>query len=255
MKYALGLYSVRDELAKDFLGTLKKVKVMGYDAVEFFGGFSKTAQEVKAALDETGLVCCGWHTNWDMLADNRLPTTITYNKVLGNTELVVPGLWGDMVKDKAAWLNTAKVFCEKAKILRAYGMNLAYHNHDFEFKDMEGGLPINYFLENTCDCIGFQFDNGNAFSAGPDTDIYSFVIKYPNRIRTLHHKPYSIKTGYATMIGEDDIDWGKFFKLCKEHQNIEWHIIEYECEEFYGQLEGVEKCIQAIKKLEKDKII
>ena len=255
MKYGLGLYSVRNELNKDFLGTLKSVKVMGYDAVEFYGDFNRTAQEIKAALDETGLVCCGWHTGWDMLDEKRLPTTITYNKVIGNVELVVPGLLNDMTKDKAAWLDTAKQFCAKARLLRKYGMNLAYHNHNTEFKDMEGGLPINYLFDNTCDLVGFQFDNGNAYSAGSDTDIYSFITRYPNRIRTLHHKPYSLKTGYATMIGEDDIDWGKFFKLCKEYQNIDWHIIEYECEELYGQLEGVEKCLNAIKKLEKDRII
>ena len=54
------------------------------------------------------------------------------------------------------------------------------------------------------------------------------------------------------MIGEDDINWGKFFELCQEHQNIEWHIVEYECEEMYAQLEGIEKCIQALRKLEKE---
>jgi hypothetical protein len=52
------------------------------------------------------------------------------------------------------------------------------------------------------------------------------------------------------MIGEDDIDWTKFFDLCETHQNVEWYIVEYECEEIYTQMEGIEACIKALKKLE-----
>jgi len=51
------------------------------------------------------------------------------------------------------------------------------------------------------------------------------------------------------MVGEDDIDWQKFFKLCKENQHIEWHLIEYECEEMYPQLKGVEICLEKIKQI------
>ena len=250
-KYAVGLYSVRDELAKDLWGTLRKVKAMGYDGVEFYGGLNRTAQEIKAALDETGLICVGWHTDWSLLAPDRLVSTVTYNKVLENTEIVIPGIPEAMRNSKAAWLATAKAFNEVAEKLAHYGMNLAYHNHNEELKVMEGDIPLHYLFDNTCR-LGLQLDNGNALSAGPDTDIYALIARYPGRARTLHHKPYSAKSDFATMIGEDDIDWAKYFKLCCQHQDIKWHIVEYECEEMYGQMEGIEKCILALRKLEKE---
>ena len=248
-RYAVGLYSVRDELKKDLWGTLRKMKAMGYDGVEFYGGFRHTAQEVKAALDEANLVCCGWHTGWDFLNEDNFIATVTYNKVLGNAEIVIPGIPAEMMNSKAACLDTAKKFSEMAAKLATYGMKLAYHNHGVEFKPLEGDLPIHYIFDNSCPSVGLQFDNGNAWTAGPDTDVYAPVTRYPYRIRTIHHKPFSLKDGYATMLGEDDIDWSRFFKLCRDHQNIEWHIIEYEHEK-YGQFEGIEKCIKALRKME-----
>ena len=249
-KFAVELYSVRDELAKDLWGTLRGVKAMGYDGVEFFGEFKHTAQELKAALDDTGLVCCGWHTPWHYTTPGNLMSTITYNKIIGNTEVVIPGLPSEMSNSKEAWLKTAEAFNALAVKLADYGMKTAYHNHGREFQDMEGDIPWHYLFDNTVAEVGMQLDDGNAMTAGPDTDIYTPFTRYPYRARTLHHKPFSLKTGHATMIGEDDIDWARIFKLCKENQNIEWHIVEYECDKLYTQLEGIEKCIQALRKLE-----
>ena len=255
-KFAVQLYSVRDEMEKDLWGTLRKVKTMGYDGVEFYGAFTRTAQELKAALDDTGLVCVGWHTPLNYVTEaNALMATITYNKILGNTEIVIPALGGDMVSSKAAWLESAKLFNDLAAKLAPYGMKIAYHNHAYTFTPMEGDLPLHYFYDNTVADVGLQLDNGNAWDASPETDIYAPIVRYPNRIRTLHHKPFSLKTGHATMIGEDDIDWGKFFKLCRDHQNVDWHIVEFECDEYLPQLEGIQTCIERLRKLEDEGVI
>jgi len=252
--YALELYSVRRELQQDLWGTLRKVKKMGYEAVEFFGHFTRTAQELRAALDETGLYCCGWHTPWEYVRENNLLSTITYNKIIGNTDIVVPGLPHELTCCKEAWIKTAGEFNGIACKLADYGMHLGYHNHSSEFKEMEGGLPYHYFYDNTTD-VGMQLDNGNALAAGPGTDIYELLKRYPCRAKTMHLKPYSNETGHATMIGEDDIDWGRFFALCYEYQDVEWFIIEYECESLYTPLDGVDRCLKALKKLEDDDVI
>lgn len=247
-KWALGMFSVREALAKDLWGTLRKIKVMGYDGVEFYGPFRQTAQEVKAALDDTGLECVGWHTSWHSVADEAsMMAVITYNKVLGNEELVIPGLPGEMTCSKAALLKTAKAFDEIALKLENYGMKLAYHNHGGDFVAVEGDLPIHYFFDNT-KRLGLQLDAGNAWDGGPDVDIYAPLTRYPNRVRTIHHKAYSLKDGFATMFGEDSIDWAKFFKLCREYQpNITWHILEYECAEKYEEFEGIRRSIDAVR--------
>jgi len=249
IKYAVELYSVRDELAKDLWGTLRRIKAMGYEGVEFAGSFAHTAQEVKAALEDTGLVCCGWHTPWSYVQPDNLLGTITYNKLIGNSDIVIPGLPQGMLDSKASCLKTANLFDEIAKKLLDYGMFIGYHNHSAEFVDMEGDIAFNYLFSNT-KLITMQLDNGNAWSAGPEVDVYEPIIRFKNRARTVHIKPFSLKTGHDTMIGKDDIDWAKFFGACYENQEILWYIVEFECEASYTQFGGVEACIDALKKLE-----
>ena len=70
-KYGLQLYSVRDAMAEDFEGTLKKVAEMGYTYVEFAGFFDHTAEEVKALLDKYGLIISGTHSSWEQLKKEK----------------------------------------------------------------------------------------------------------------------------------------------------------------------------------------
>jgi sugar phosphate isomerase/epimerase len=248
--YAVELFSVRDELQKDLWGTLRKVKKMGYDGVEFFGGYTRTAQELSAALDDTGLICCGWHTPIDCVRPESLAATITYNKVLGNTDIVIPWLAPEMFETKDAMLKTAEKLNEIEDKVSEYGMRFGYHNHAQEFKvTADGTLPY-YYLYDNMPRVGLQFDNGNALGAGPHVDQYEILERWPGKAKTLHIKPYSAKKGYATMIGEDDVDWQRFFNAAYENHEVEWFIVEYECTELYSQLEGVERCIKALKKLE-----
>ncbi|MCL2708248.1 MAG: TIM barrel protein, partial [Defluviitaleaceae bacterium] len=201
-----------------------------------------------------GLFCCGWHTPWEYLKEDALIATVTYNKVLGNENLVVPGLPGEMTNSADAWRKTAKEFEELSGRLSYYGMRLGYHNHDSEFTETEGIIPFDHFFE-TAPGADIQLDNGNALSSGTGYDIYAPLRRFPFRMKTTHLKPYSAKDGYATMIGQDDIDWAKYFSLCYEHQDIDWFIVEYECEEKHGQLEGVEECLKALKKMERGGMI
>ncbi len=246
MRLAVQLYSVRDELKKDLWGTLRKVRGMGYEGVEFFGDFTHTAYEVAAALDDTELTCVGWHTPMHYLQPPMLMAAVTYNKVLGNTNIVIPSLPEEMRGSKAAWLKTAETLEALAEKLAGYGMGLGYHNHSDEFIEMEGGLPFHYLFDNTSR-LAMQFDNGNAWASGPETDIYDPLTRYAGRARTLHHKPFSLKSGYATMFGRDDIDWQRYLDLTAENQDLEWHIIEYECDKEYGQMEGIELSFKAFK--------
>ena len=67
---ALQLYSVREDMEQDFEGTLKKVKELGYDGVEFAGLFGKSAAEVKALVEKYDLVPISAHVPFvDMMAD------------------------------------------------------------------------------------------------------------------------------------------------------------------------------------------
>lgn len=252
-RYALELYSVRNELKADLRGTLKAVKAMGYEGVEFAGPFQHTAEETAAALQESGLVCCGWHTPWAALSDSQFEATVAYNKIVGNTRIMVPGLPKELTSSLTGWKSAAEQFNILSAKLRARGMMIGYHNHHAEFIPIDGKVPYFLFFDETVDDVVVQIDNGNAMSG--DADVMAIMNRYPGRFNAVHLKPYSKADGFATMIGEDDIPWAEFMEFCRTRGNTEWYIVEYECETLYTPMDGVDRCIKALKAMEKDGVI
>lgn len=248
---ALELYSVRTELANDLLGTLKAVAEMGYEGVEFAGAPKHGAEELKAALDETGLTCCGWHTPITLVADDQLEKTIALNKALGNPNIIIPGLPPEFRDSKQAWRKTATFFDELADKLAAHDMRTGYHNHWIEFTEMDGELPWDILFSNTKQDVIMQLDTGNAYCGGGDC--VAILQRYPGRAKTVHLKPYKgppegadPKDGMGTMIGEDDTPWERIFELCESQGGTEWYIVEYESD-MYPSLEAVDRCLKALK--------
>lgn len=91
LKLGLQLYTLREELEQDFEGTLRKVAELGYSGVEFFNYFGRSAEEVKALLEETGLVALGAHRPYDAML-NDTEEEIRYNLAIGNRNLIIPYL-------------------------------------------------------------------------------------------------------------------------------------------------------------------
>ena len=251
----LELYSVRHELEKDALGTLKAVADMGYDGVEFAGPPKHSGDELKAMLDETGLVCCGWHTPFDLVQDDTLDATIELNRTLGNRFVIVPGIPGHLRETRADWLKLAAVFNELAAKLAAPGMLTGYHNHHVEFEPLDGEAPWDTFFGHTDDAVVMQLDTGNARFGGGD--VVSILERYPGRATTVHLKPYSMaaakdnpRDGFRPLFDKDDTPWEDVFRLCETSGRTEWYIVEYECDA-YPPLEAVDRCLQALKAMGK----
>src|SRR5438552_11266206 len=112
--FALQLYSVRNECAKDLVGTVTAVAKMGYKAVEFAGYHNRDAKTLRKLLDEVGLKCCGTHLSLDTLLGDNLPKTIEFNQTLGNKFLIVASLPAKYTKTRQGWLEAADHFNEVA---------------------------------------------------------------------------------------------------------------------------------------------
>lgn len=252
-RFALELYSVRDDLSRDFLGTLQAVKDMGYEGVEFAGQFVHPAEEVAAALQQTGLVCCGWHTPFDYVQDDKLDATVAYNKAIGNRHIIIPGVWGDLTATADGWRKVAAFFNDLSRKLTVQGMVTGYHNHAFEFQPLDGEIPYDIFFGGTDRAVVMQIDNGNAMGGGANPSDY--IRKYAGRAKTVHLKPYSMQGGYDTIIGRDDVPWPEFMELCRTVGDTEWYIVEYESEKLYTPLEGVKKCLESLRQMQQDGLI
>jgi sugar phosphate isomerase/epimerase len=243
--YSVQLYSVHKVFHDDPLNTLKQLKGMGYSGAE---GFGNLMPELKNYLSEAGLDLVGFHTSWAYVQDDKLESTIKYFKEAGNKYVIIPGLPDECTSGIDAWKRTAEKFNAISKRLQNDGLVLGYHNHDSEFKMIDGQMPFTVFFDNTDPAIVMQMDNGNAVYGG--ADLMAMMRRYPGRTRSVHLKPCSKCCGFAPIIGEDDIDWPEFMHWCRDKGGTEHYIVEYEYEKAHPQIEGVDLCLKALKEME-----
>jgi len=242
--FALQLYSVRNECAKDLDGTVAAVAKMGYKAVEFAGYHGRDAKSLRKLLDDLGLKCCGTHIGLDTLLGDNLPKTIEFNHTLGNPFLIVPSLSGKYTKNVQGWQEAADLFNELADKVKPHGMRVGYHNHNIEFKPLEGEVPWDTFFNRAKKEVVIQFDTGNGVATGGDPVVY--LKKKPGRVASVHVKPYS-KARPNALIGDDELPWKEIFNICETTAGVEWYIIEYESDA-YPPLVSVEKTLAVMRR-------
>jgi sugar phosphate isomerase/epimerase len=244
--FGLQLYSVRNECAKDLVGTVTAVAKMGYKAVEFAGYHGRDAKTLRKLLDDTGLKCCGTHIQLDTLLGENLAKTVEFNHTIGNKFLIVPGLPEKYRKTRQAWQETADLFSELAQKVKPEGMRVGYHNHNVEFKPLDGELPWDTFFNRSSKDVVIQFDTGNGVAEGGHP--MKFIKKHPGRVASLHVKPFSRKKSNA-LIGdkEDELPWKEIFEVCETTGGTEWYIMEYE-NDLYPPLVSVEKSLEVMRR-------
>lgn len=191
LSIGLQLYSVREAMAKDFVGTLKKVKEYGYEGVEFAGLFGKEGKEVKAILDDLSLKSISSHVPLSALIDDVDKTLQTY-KDFGTQYIVIPHSSVNKSAESGELDKTLELFeslCEKVK---EYGMKMLYHNHDFEFELYNGEYILDIIYKTIPkDLLETQIDTCWANVGGEDPSKY--VKKYTGRAPIVHLKDFVMK--------------------------------------------------------------
>lgn len=249
IKYGLQMFSVRKKLEENLVEVLRDISIMGYQGVEFFGEAPASAEDLKSLLEEFKLECCGWHFWGDpfqLKDDEFLKETVEFYKKIGNEHLIISSLPEEYRDSREGWQQAADLLNELNDRLKEYNMKVGYHNHDFEFVEIEGKTPWDILLSATDDSVILQLDTGNARSGG--ADILEVMEKNAERAETIHFKPYSEEDGFETMIGEDDTPWEQILSMCEEAGKTDWYIIEYESE-MYPPLEAVKTCLQELNKI------
>jgi len=184
------LYSVREDMRKDPLGTLKAVAEMGYKNVEHanyvnrkFYGY--TAAEFKKLLDDLGMKMPSGHTvmgagHWDASKKDFTDSwkyTIEDAAIVGQELVISPSLESGLRKSKDDLLRFMEVFNKCGELCKKSGMRFGYHNHDFEFTQMMGEETMYEVMLNNTDpsMVTQQFDMGNLY--GTCDDAMSIVKK------------------------------------------------------------------------------
>ena len=247
----LELYTVGKEMEEDPHATLKQVAAVGYKEVELSPLSKMGAKELRQALDDVGLKNpAGHYLLPDLLKD--LDSKVAFAKEMGQQYMVLTVPWiADMSRVKAdpkagqmafflALLNaftlddykwSAEQFNKVGEQVKKDGLQLAYHNHNFEFKKFAGGVTgYDELLRLTdVDLVKFEMDCGWVTVAGHDP--VEYLTKFPERYKLLHIKDF--KKGFTpthelggtgegapvpTELGRGCIDYRRIFTATKKGQ-------------------------------------
>lgn len=182
------VYSARDDAAKDLLGTLKTIKSLGYDGVEFAGFYGHEATEVKAMLDEVGLVAISHHVPYAaMCAD--IEKVIADNKTIGCKFIAIPFLDDATRPGAEGFASTIKNIYKFGKMIKEAGMQLVYHNHDFEFVKVSGQYGLDFLYDAVPECI-LQTEIDCCWVRYAGENPADYVKKYAGRCQIVHLKDY-----------------------------------------------------------------
>lgn len=230
----LALYTVRDAMGDDAKTTLQAVANAGYQNIEAAGYadgkfYDMSPKEFKALLKDLDLTPISSHQSTVTLAN--ADTMMADVKAAGFEYFVVPVPPTDLFKsDQGTMSRTggAKNLAEILDILgekaNAAGLQLLYHNHDFEFKkEGDGIVPIDYLLEN-CNpkFVNFQMDLYWVTKAGADP--LAYFEKYPGRFKIWHVKDMDEQGRFAP-VGNGTIDFARILAK-KEQSGMKYYMVE-----------------------------
>jgi len=210
----LQIYSVRNELGKDFDGTLAKVRAAGYTVVEAAGYYGRSAADFRKAMDTAGLRCVSTHHTLSLL-QTQLDQWIDYGHALG-LEYIVCSSSGGVHRDPAAkgaptlddWRYIASEFNRIGEKVKAAGMTFGIHNHTPEFALLDGVTVYDELLRLTDPkLVVFEMDAGWVHASGHDPVAY--LTKSPARYPLMHIKDMVTQPDgkqLMTVLGKGSID-------------------------------------------------
>lgn len=221
LAFGLQLYSVRDELAKDYAGTLEKVAEIGYRYVELafhqadqtlnIGGM--TPSQLKDTLDRLGLKVVSAHM--DPMEKFDWDRVIAFNQELGNTAI---GKGIAFFRNMQDVLDTSSTLNKYGEICKKNGMQLYYHNHFQEFQKFDGKYVLDLLLEKTEeDLVKIELDTYWTLRGGVDP--VEYLKHLGGRCDLVHQKDFPRGIGplnaFELVGADEDITYERFLDFCK----------------------------------------
>ncbi|MSR10618.1 MAG: sugar phosphate isomerase/epimerase [Gammaproteobacteria bacterium] len=219
----LQLYSLRNEMSRDFAGTLARVAELGFKEMEFAGYMRNSPGQVRSMLDANGLTSPAAHIQLQAIRDN-LAGEIEAAQTLGQKYIVVPSLPGNE-RTLADYHRHAETLNRAGETCKAAGLKMGYHNHDFEFAIVEGQRPYDILMEETDpELVAMELDLFWIVTAGVDP--VEYINKYPGRFAMLHVKDRDAQ-GRMVDVGRGTIKFAELFSRV-DTGGFEHYFIEHD---------------------------
>lgn len=250
-KVGIQLYTVSQNIEDDLLGTLRKIKAIGYGHVEgasyykrkFYG---QTRENYLRILSDIGLKMTSNHiefgkpndkdrfnmnNNWEMVCEDAA--------YMGQEYIVCPSLPKEVRTTIDDYKSTAELLNTCGEGAKKYGLKLCYHNHDFEFKPIDKILPFDILAQKTDpDLVHFELDIYWTHRAGIDTK--RLINRYKGRFPLFHIKDMEAAPELSfTEFGTGVINWKKIFKL-SEIAGLKYFYIEQDDLKKYNAIESIQ---------------
>jgi len=261
----LQLYSVRADMSKDPLGSLKQVADMGYKYVEHadyrnrkFYGYAPA--EFRKILDDLGLNMISGHTvmgrqHWDEAKQDFSDSwkwTVEDAAVLGQKYVVSPSMDNSMRNKYDDFMRYMDVFNKCGDLCKSHGMKFGYHNHDFEFSEKLNDKKLFDIMMTSLDPakVVIQLDIGNMYNGGAVA--LEVVNQYPGRFENLHVKDEIKAEGgnepyESCILGEGIVNVKEVLDLATKIGGTKVYIIEQESYQGKTPMECVGADLEVMK--------
>lgn len=209
----LQLYTVRDLMAEDVAATLALVAEVGYREVEFAGYFDIAPAEMRRLLADAGLAAPSTHIGYgDFVAD--VNGVVDHAAAVGHAFIVVPAVPDDERASLDDYRRHAENFNRWSEACAKAGLRFGYHNHMYEFDEIDGKIPYDVLLSET-DAARVEMELDLAWATGGDADALAYFEAWPGRFPLCHLKDIT-ETKEETDIGDGKVAFADILAHAKQ---------------------------------------
>ncbi len=242
------VWTVKDQLIKDFSGTLKMMAGQGYQSVEMcspsgyvssgFGPLvSMKASEMKKIVEDAGLVLESTHYGMGELRDN-LSERIDFALESGQKQMIASSFWLPKDATMNDWKKAADELNEIGAKTKKAGIQTGFHNHHMEFEKIDGVLIYDALLKQfDPDLVKMQFQVAVISIGYKAADYFK---KYPGRFISAHLADWSKTTDKQVPVGQGVVDWKELFATA-DKCGVKNYFVEMDPETFKESAEYIHK--------------
>lgn len=263
----LQLYSVREDMKKDPLGTLKQLSDMGFRYAEHANYINRkfygyTPKEFKKILDDLDIKMPSGHTvflskHWDKNKNqftDEWKYTVEDAAVLEQQFVISPSMEDHVRKNPDELKRFMEIFNKNGELCQKYGMKFGYHNHDFEFREKHGERTLFDIILKETDpkLVMQQLDMGNMYNGGGDA--LDIVTRYPGRFESWHVKDEVLATSghekyESALLGKGIVPVKNVLEIAMKAGGPNHFIIEQESYQGMSALESMKINLAWTKKV------
>ncbi len=208
------LYTLRDLLQKDLAGGLTQLAQLGCQEVEFAGTYGHGLAEVRGILDRLKLKAPSGHCDLADVQGGKLATTMATAKALGHRYVTVAWI-PDEMRTVEGYGKVAGIFNTAGAALRKAGFQLAYHNHDFEFKPLGDNLCGMDILLDRTDPKFLTMELDLFWIRHAKRDALEYFKRYRGRFSMVHVKDMAAD-GAMVDVGAGVMNWNELLTAARK---------------------------------------